>query len=126
MRLPRSYVARKDIMYKNLIILAGGASSRMKKSVTTKNLSVAETKEANSRSKALLGFGKKDRPILDFLLLNAEKAGYKNIIIIISKDGKMFKDFYGNKTKSNTFNSLSISYATQYIPKDRIKPSTLF
>ena len=94
----------------------------MKKSVATENLSVAEIKKANSRSKALLGFGKKNRPILDFLLLNAEKAGYKNIIIIISEDGGMFKRFYGNKIKNNSFNSLSISYATQYIPKERIKP----
>ena len=109
-------------MHKNLLILAGGASSRMKKSVATDNLSEAEIKKANSRSKALLGFGKKDRPILDFLLLNAEKAGYKNIVIIISEDGGMFKEFYGNKDKNNTFKSLSISYATQYIPMDREKP----
>ena len=109
-------------MHKNLIILAGGASSRMKKSLATKNLSEEELKNANSRSKALLGFGKDNRPILDFLLLNAEKAGYRNIVIIISEDGGMFKEFYGSKTKNNTFKSLSISYATQYIPKDRIKP----
>ena len=109
-------------MHKNLLILAGGASSRMKKSVATENLSAAEIKKANTRSKALLGFGKKDRPILDFLLLNAEKSGYKNIIIIISEDGEMFKEFYGTKAKDNKFNSLSISYATQHIPKDREKP----
>jgi len=109
-------------MHKNLIILAGGASSRMKKSLATKNLSEEELKNANSRSKALLGFGKDNRPILDFLLLNAEKAGYRNIVIIISEDGGMFKEFYGSKTKNNKFKSLSISYATQYIPKDRIKP----
>jgi glucose-1-phosphate adenylyltransferase len=122
MGLPHSCAARKDIMHKNLIILAGGASSRMKKSLATENLSEEELKNANSRSKALLGFGKNNRPILDFLLLNAEKAGYQNITIIISEDGGMFKDFYGNKTKNNKFNSLSISYATQSIPKDRVKP----
>ena len=109
-------------MHKNLIILAGGASSRMKKSLATENLSEEELKNANSRSKALLGFGKDNRPILDFLLLNAEKAGYQNIIIIISEEGEMFKEFYGSKTENNNFNLLSISYATQYIPKDRTKP----
>ncbi len=109
-------------MHNNLIILAGGASSRMKKSVAAEKLSEEEIKIANSRSKALLGFGKKDRPILDFLLLNAEKAGYKKIIIIISEDGRMFKEFYGKALQNNSFNSLSISYATQYIPKDRDKP----
>lgn len=109
-------------MHNNLLILAGGASSRMKKSVATKNLSEVEVKKANTRSKALLGFGKKDRPILDFLLLNAEKAGYNNVVIIINENGELFKEFYGNKTRNNPFNSLSISFATQHIPEDREKP----
>lgn len=109
-------------MHKNLVILAGGASSRMKKSIASENLSKEELKNANTKSKALLGFGKDNRPILDFLLLNAEKAGYKNVIIIISEKGELFKEYYGNKLKNNSFNGLSISYATQYIPKDRIKP----
>tara|TARA_R110000787_G_scaffold41071_16_gene101671 strand:+ start:24557 stop:25411 length:855 start_codon:yes stop_codon:yes gene_type:complete len=109
-------------MPKNLVILAGGASSRMKKSLGTETLSEEEVINANTRSKALLGFGKNNRPILDFLLLNAEKAGYKNVVIIISEKGALFKTYYGEKPKNNPFNGLSISYATQYIPKDRIKP----
>ena len=109
-------------MPKNLVILAAGASSRMKKSLGTENLSEEEVINANTRSKALLGFGKNNRPILDFLLLNAEKAGYKNVIIIISEKGALFKAYYGEKQKNNSFNGLSISYATQYVPKDRIKP----
>ena len=109
-------------MPKNLVILAGGASSRMKKSSNTQNLSEEELINANTRSKALLGFGKNNRPILDFLLLNAKKAGYKNVIIIISEEGALFKEYYGKKLKNNPFNGLSISYVTQYIPKDRTKP----
>ncbi len=109
-------------MHNNLIILAGGASSRMKKSMASNNLSEEEIKNANTNSKSLLTFGKNNRPILDFLLLNAEKAGYTNIIIIISEDGGAFKDFYGQETRNNKHKSLSISYATQYVPEDRIKP----
>ena len=109
-------------MAKNLVILAAGASSRMKKSLGTENLSEEEVINANTRSKALLGFGKNNRPILDFLLLNAEKAGYENIIIIISEKSALFKAYYGEKQKNNSFNGLSISYATQYVPKDRVKP----
>ena len=109
-------------MHKNLVILAGGASSRMKKSLGTEKLSEEEVINANTRSKALLGFGKNNRPILDFLLLNAEKAGYKNVVIIISEKGALFKAHYGEKQKNNSFNGLSISYATQYVPKDRTKP----
>jgi len=44
-------------MDKNIIILAGGASSRMKNSMFSKNLSEEELKNANTRSKALLEFG---------------------------------------------------------------------
>ena len=109
-------------MAKNLVILAAGASSRMKKSLGTENLSEEEVINANTRSKALLGFGKNNRPILDFLLLNAEKAGYENILIIISEKSALFKTYYGEKQKNNSFNGLSISYATQYVPKDRVKP----
>ena len=64
-------------MHDNLIILAGGASSRMKKSMASATLSEAEIKSANSVSKALIGIGKDNRPILDYLLFNAEKAGFK-------------------------------------------------
>ena len=108
-------------MHTNLIILAGGASSRMKKSVERINLSELERTQANSSSKALIELGKNGRPILDYLLLNAEKAGYKNIYLIIGEQGKEFKNKYEN-SKKNTFKKFHISFATQYIPKGRNKP----
>ena len=109
-------------MHDNLIILAGGASSRMKKQVTVANLSEEEIAQANERSKGLIGVGPNGRPLLDFLLLNAKKAGYKNIYIIIGEQGDLFKEFYGSKNSNNDFNGLTISFATQYIPEGRIKP----
>ena len=109
-------------MHDNLIILAGGASSRMKKQVTVDNLSEEEIAQANERSKGLIGVGPNGRPLLDFLLLNAKKAGYKNIYIIIGEQGDLFKEFYGSKNSNNDFNGLTISFATQYIPEGRIKP----
>jgi glucose-1-phosphate adenylyltransferase len=109
-------------MDKNIIILAGGASSRMKNSMFSKNLSEEELKNANTRSKALLEFGNAKRPILDFLLLNAKKAGYKKVIIVIGEQGALFKEYYGNQQKDNSFRGLSISYAIQYIPEGRDKP----
>ena len=105
-----------------MIILAGGASSRMKNSMISKNLSEEELKNANTRSKALLEFGNAKRPILDFLLLNAEKAGYKKVVIVIGEQGALFKEYYGKQLKDNSFKGLSISYAIQYIPKGRDKP----
>lgn len=109
-------------MHDNLIILAGGASSRMKKQVSLDNLSEEEIAQANERSKGLIGVGPKGRPLLDYLLLNAKKAGYKNIYIIIGEQGNLFKEFYGSENRNNDFNGLTISFATQYIPEGRIKP----
>lgn len=109
-------------MHNNLVILAGGASSRMKKEAITDNLSAEEIAQANERSKGLIGVGTSGRPLLDYLLLNAKKAGYKNIYIIIGEQGELFKEFYGNQNTNNDFHGLNISFAVQYIPEGRAKP----
>ncbi len=109
-------------MHTNLIILAGGASSRMKKQTTLSNLSEQEVAEANQRSKSLISVNPEGRPILDYLFYNAKLAGYKNIYIVVGKQNELFKKFYGSKEKDNVFHGLNISFATQHIPKGRIKP----
>ena len=60
-------------MHNSLIILAGGASSRMKKQASLENLSEEEIQQANERSKGLIGVGPNGRPLLDYLLLNTKK-----------------------------------------------------
>lgn len=109
-------------MHNNLVILAGGASSRMKKEAVLDNLSPEEIAQANERSKGLIGVGSSGRPLLDYLLLNAKKAGYKNVYIIIGEQGELFKEFYGSQNINNDFHGLNISFAVQYIPEGRIKP----
>lgn len=109
-------------MHTNLIILAGGASSRMKKQTTGNNLSAQEIAEANQRSKSLISLTPDGRPILDYLLYNAKQAGYKNIYIVVGKQSELFKKFYGSKEKNNDFHGLKISFATQHILKERTKP----
>ncbi|PXY43167.1 sugar phosphate nucleotidyltransferase [Flavobacterium hydrophilum] len=109
-------------MHDNLVILAGGASSRMKKPAEVSNLSEEEIAQANERSKGLIGVGPNGRPLMDYLLVNAKKAGYKNIYIIIGEQGDLFKSFYGSKDKDNDFHGLNVSFAVQYIPEGRVKP----
>ncbi|APZ47918.1 nucleotidyltransferase [Polaribacter reichenbachii] len=109
-------------MHNNLVILAGGMSSRMKKPSTSKSVNEQETSQANNRSKSLISVGNSGRPLMDYLLFNAKKAGYKNIYIVINEKGGLFKEFYGEKSKNNNFNGLNISFPIQYIPKDRVKP----
>jgi glucose-1-phosphate adenylyltransferase len=108
-------------MNTNLIILAAGASSRMKNS-TAEHLSEEKRKEANTASKGLIGIGKENRPLLDYLLLNAKKAGYKTITMVVGAEASSFKRHFGEQDEGNFYNGLTVSYATQFIPKGRIKP----
>lgn len=109
-------------MHDNLIILAGGMSSRMKRPSTSKSINQEEENQANSRSKSLISVGNSGRPLMDYLLYNAKKAGYKNIYIVINERGGLFKEFYGTEKSNNEFNGLKIYFPIQYIPKNRIKP----
>ena len=108
-------------MHESLIILAGGASSRMKKE-TKANLSDDIAVQANTRSKSLISIDVTGRPVMDYLLYNAKQSGYTNIYIVIGEKESLMKEFYGDKIKGNDFNGLTINYAIQYIPKDREKP----
>jgi len=109
-------------MHNNLIILAGGMSSRMKKPSTSNKVTKEDEDEANIKTKSLISLGKQGRPLMDYILYNAKKAGYKNIYIVINEKGGLFKEFYGKNTTDNDFKGLNISYAIQYIPESRIKP----
>ncbi len=109
-------------MHNNLIILAGGMSSRMKKPSSLNHIGKEEVQQANNRSKSLISVGNSGRPLMDYLLYNAKKAGYKNIYIVINEKGQMFKDFYGDKNSNNVFKGLNISFPIQHIPKERTKP----
>ncbi len=106
-------------MTDTLIILAGGASSRMKKS-QDHSLSEEESKQANTRSKALILIN--NRPMMDYVIYSARQASIKKIIIVISPQGKLFKEYYGLEDSNNDFHGVAISYAIQYIPEGRLKP----
>ncbi|NAS32270.1 NTP transferase domain-containing protein [Flavobacteriaceae bacterium R38] len=108
-------------MHKNLIILAGGASSRMKKA-TSLNLNNDLLNQANTRSKGLICIDGKGRPLMDYLLYNAKEAGYKSIYIVIGETEDVIQQFYGIEKQGNKFNGLTINYAVQTIPENRKKP----
>lgn len=107
-----------------LVILAGGASSRMKRSSLQEgsSLSKEELLQANARSKGLILLGKQQRPLLDYVLYNAQKAGYKKIVFLINQQGELFRSYYGEEQPFALFNGLEIYYAVQKIPEGREKP----
>ncbi|MDX1472320.1 MAG: NTP transferase domain-containing protein, partial [Flavobacteriaceae bacterium] len=100
-------------MTDNLIILAAGASSRMKMG-TASNLSQSDIEQANNKSKGLIELSD-GHPLLDYLLLNAAQAGFKNIYFVIGANSDEFKELYGHR-RIDSFKNLQFKFATQEIP----------
>jgi glucose-1-phosphate adenylyltransferase len=110
-------------MEPNLVILAGGISSRMRKSQATQSPVDSKLfKEAQIKSKAMIGVGDKGRPFMDYLLYNVREAGYNDIVIVIGEQDEELRRCYGAADFKNDFQGLSISYAIQKIPGGRTKP----
>jgi glucose-1-phosphate adenylyltransferase len=103
----------------SLIILAAGLSSRMKKSVSSKNLSKRSIEQANSRDKGLIVIDKNGRPLIHYLLINAKSAGFKVIYLVIGQNSNSFKSYFDE----NKYDGLDIEFAVQYIEKNKLKPS---
>ncbi len=126
-----------------LVILAGGISSRMKKSfkeISAKDPTGSKTagreiseqepqyinekliRDADEKSKTMIGVGKDSRPFLDYLLYNARETGYRDIVLVIGENDNSIKKYYGDEENDNEFRGLIISYAVQKIPQGRNKP----
>lgn len=105
-----------------LVILAGGISSRMKiPAAADVELDSRLLTDADLKPKSMIGIGNDYRPFLDYLLINASKAGINDIVIVISPKDDLIKSYYLNN-ENNLFNNLHISYAIQYIPVGKTKP----
>jgi len=102
----------------NLIIMAAGASSRMKKSLKKEMVDSNIFEIANNSHKSLIPLGKKGRPLVYYLIKNAIQANYANIYIITGEDNNDFKEFI----ISQSFKNINIQFVKQYIPSGREKP----
>ena len=108
-------------MNNNLMILAAGMSSRMKKSAeANKKSKVSE--QALSKPKMMLGVGSNGRPFLDYLIFNAKKAGYNDILFIVNDKDDTVKNYYLEKKSLPEYEGLKFSFATQTIASGRTKP----
>ena len=105
-------------MIQSLLIMAAGASSRMKSSVA-KDIGPVATEQANNRTKGLIEIGEDGKPLLYYLLRNAQVAGYKTIYLITAADATFFRSTIRSLPN---LNQLHLVFVTQHIPKGRIKP----
>ncbi len=107
----------------NIIILAGGISSRMKKSAqTAKEIEQSLVKDAVLKSKSMIGVGAGHRPFLDYLLYNIQESGYRDVVLLIGEQDESIRGYYGGKEQRRAFSKLSFTYVVQPIPPERTKP----
>ena len=105
-----------------LVILAGGASSRLKKSLNDIKLDRNVSEIAKSSHKTLIPLGDDKRPLLYFILQNALSAKVRDVFIITSPENSAFKDFIESEVFKSNFSDININFAIQYKPDDREKP----
>jgi ADP-glucose pyrophosphorylase len=103
------------------MILAAGVSSRMKRESAVP-LDPTLAREASSKSKSMIGVGPGRRPFLDYLLYNARKAGYRDVVLVVGEKAEGIRAHYGSLDSGNSYHGLSIDYAVQSIPAGRTKP----
>ena len=101
----------------NLIIMAGGMSSRMKQG-NDPGISSAHSMKINSLPKCMIPVGKEEAPFLNYLLSNVHMAGYKDVLIITNE----MDDVIESHCRRLAFQSTKISCTTQHTPPERSKP----
>lgn len=107
----------------NVVILAGGISSRMKKELQySSDCDTTLKQEVVRKSKAMLGVGSQARPFLDYVLYNIAQAGYRNVVIVVGERDPSIREYYEQSGGDKQFPLLSFSYAVQPIPDGRTKP----
>lgn len=109
-------------MTRTAIILAAGASSRMRTSNPPEEMSEDMVQMSTSRPKALIELDNSNRPVLDFLLSNMSDAGIQKVILVVGEENEAFRSFYGKEDCNNLFREINICYAVQPIPENRLKP----
>lgn len=110
-------------MHQNIVILAGGVSSRMKKAQpASAQLDPVLRRDAEEKSKSMIGVGGEHRPFLDYLLHNIAVAGYRHVVILIGEKDDSIRTYYENGRGAAQFASLKITYVRQPIPAGRTRP----
>ncbi len=113
-------------MTDTLIILAAGASSRMKKSLEAMTASDLESQLGKAlldkRHKGLIPLDSQGRTVIHLLMEQAALAQVKRIIFVIQPPGSGFKSHLNSAKSHETTKNLSIEFAYQHVPDSREKP----
>jgi NDP-sugar pyrophosphorylase family protein len=107
----------------NIVILAAGISSRMKKSIEAEapvegNLA----DDARTKPKSMIGLGEGRRPFLDFLLENVREAGYSDVVLVLGEGDFATREYYFPAGRGAGVPGLRLTAVLQAIPPGRKKP----
>lgn len=102
--------------------MAGGASSRMKRSLKFADLDETIKQIAYTQHKSLIPLGKGGNPLLHYLMANAREAGYTDSYLITNAENQSFKKLVGQKDKNNEYRGVKVHFAIQHLFEDRKKP----
>ena len=106
------------LTHNNLIVMAGGMSSRMKQGNDINTISSAHSKKIASLPKCMIPVGKEKKPFLNYLLSNVHKAGYTKVLVIVNAIDTIIEPY----CKSLSFPDTHISCYPQKTPPGRTKP----
>ncbi len=107
----------------NIVILAGGISSRMKaEDPAAKRVNPVLHGQAERGVKSMLGVGPGGRPFLDYLLRNSLEAGYRDVVVVTGEADPAIRERYGGGRGDALFPGLRIGFAVQPIPAGRTRP----
>ena len=76
-----------------LIIMAAGASSRMKASDYSTNLSEDQISQSNSRAKGFIKINEKNETLIYHIIKNSIAAGIQHFYVILSEDSIEFQNY---------------------------------
>lgn len=107
----------------NIVILAAGVSSRMKKSIEVgKPVDPDLADDVRRGPKSMIGVGEGRRPFLDYLLYNVREAGYEDVVLVLAEKDLATRKYYCPPGRPALFPGLGISTSLQAIPAGREKP----
>ncbi|MEW6512142.1 MAG: sugar phosphate nucleotidyltransferase [Bacteroidota bacterium] len=110
-------------MQPNIVILAAGIASRMRTPRRTPAGTDARLlREAEEKTKSMIGVGMGGRPFLDYLIYNVREAGYTDVVLVVGEESAAMRAHYGERERGNPYHGVTISYAVQRIPGGRTKP----
>lgn len=105
-----------------LVIMAGGASSRMKKSLDQNKMDQTVWMMAQDHHKCLIPLGQRKLPLLYYQLRQAKRVGVIKVCIVTPEENSGFVDFLTKREIKEAFGTLTIELIKQTLPKGATKP----